>query len=171
MSGGKATYEHRLDLLLDGRMHLATWGTADIANDRANLILAFMPETLEKVFGLTVAPSDALRVPLRGALSRPSVDFARAGLEIERLRQQQRLSRKDPLVGALVGAVATTAIGGGPIPPPSVTPLPWGALPEPERQVEAQQTEDPKQPAQPAPKSLEQQAIEGLIGILRKKKE
>lgn len=171
MSGGKAVYERRVDLLLDERMHLATWGTADIANDRVDLVLAFMPETLEKVFGLRVAPGDALRVPLRGALSGPSVDFGRAGLEIERLRQQQRLAKKDPLVGALVGAVATTAIGGGPIPPPSVTPLPWGALPEAAGTVEAQPAKKSTQPSQPAPKSVEQQAIEGLIGILRKKKE
>jgi hypothetical protein len=100
------------------------------------------------------------------------VDFAKAGLEIERLRQQKRLAKKDPLVGALVGAVATTAIGGGPVPPPSVDPLPWGPLPVPAGQLEAPQTAEPTQPSEPAAqKSLEQQAIEGLMGILKKKKE
>ncbi len=172
MGGGVVTYERRLDLLLDERMHLATWGTADIANDSANLILAFMPETLEKIFGLTVAPGDALRIPVRGALSEPSVDFAKAGLELERLRTQKRLAKKDKLVGALVGAVAATAIGGAPMPPASVEPLPWGPLPVPEGQVDAQQTEEPAQSTEPTPpKSIEQQAIEGLMGILKKKKE
>ncbi len=172
MDRGIVTYERRLDLLLDERMHLATWGTADIANEGADLIIAFMPETLEKVFGLTVAPGDALRIPIRGALSGPSVDFAKAGLDLERLRQQKRLAKKDKLVGALVGVVASTAIGGAPMPPASVDPLPWGPLPVPEGQVEAQQTEEPAQPVEPAaPKSIEQQAIEGLMGILKKKKE
>ena len=108
------------------------------------------------------------------ALSAPSVDYARAGLEIQRLRQQQKLARKDPLAGALVGALAATAIGGGPIPPPSVDPLPWGELPEPERAIAEEPVETRSTEAsepEPAPKSVEQQAIEGLIGILRKKKE
>ena len=173
MSEGEMIYERRLDLLLDKRLHLATWGTVDIANDRSDLTLAFMPETLEKVFGLTVAPDDALRIPIRGTLAEPSVDFGKAGLEVERLRTQKRLAKKDKLVGALVGAVAKTAIGGAPMPPASVDPLPWGPLPEPEgQQVEAQQTRDAEQPSEPAaPKSTEQQVIEGLIGILKKKKE
>ncbi|MDJ0956979.1 MAG: hypothetical protein QNI91_08990 [Arenicellales bacterium] len=172
MNDGKVTYERRLDLLLDKRLHLATWGTVDIANDRADLTLAFMPETLEKVFRLTAAANDALRIPIRGTLSRPSVDFGRAGLDLERLRQQQRLAEKDKLVGALVGTVAKTAIGGTPMPPASVDPLPWGSLPEPEGQAETEVTKDPTQPSAPAsPKSTEQQVIEGLIGILKKKKE
>lgn len=173
LSEGKLTYDRRLDLLLDERMHLATWGTVDVANDRSNLILAFMPETLNKVFDLKVAPGDALRVPLRGSLSAPSVDFARAGLEVERLRQQQRLSERNKLLGTVAGAVATVAIDSTPMPPASVDPLPWGPLPVPEGEVEAQQAEESAQPTEPttAPKSLEEQAIEGLMGIFRKKKE
>ncbi len=171
LRAGKVTYERRLDLLLDERLHLATWGTADIANDRSDLILAFMPETLEKVFGLTVAPGDAFRIPIRGALSGPSMDFGKAGLELGRLRAQKRLVQKDKLIGALVGSVTATAIGGGPIPPASVTPLPWGPLPVPEGQAEAQPKEDTPQAAQPAPrKSVEEQAVEGLIDLFRKKK-
>ena len=172
MSGGKLTYERRLDLLLDERLHLATWGTADIANDRVDLILAFMPETLEKVFDLTVAPGDAFRIPVRGALSEPSVDFGKAGLELGRLRAQKQLAEKDKLVGALVGVVAARAIDGTPMPSASVDPLPWGPLPVPEGHVEAQKTQDPAQPSEStAPKSIEEQAIEGLFDLLRKKKE
>ncbi len=171
LRAGKVTYERRLDLLLDERLHLATWGIADLANDRAELTLAFMPETLEKVFGLAVAPGDAFRIPIRGALSGPKMDFGKAGLELGRLRAQRRLVKKDQLLGALVGSVTATAIGGGPIPPASVTPLPWGPLPVPEGQAEAQPKEETRQPAEPAPrKSVEEQAVEGLIDLFRKKK-
>ncbi len=167
---GKLTYERRLDLLLDERLHLATWGTVDIANDRADLTIAFMPETLEKVFGLTVAPNDAFRIPLQGALSKPSMDFGKAGLELGRLRAQKRLAGKDKLIGALVGGVAATATGGAPIPRASVEPLPWGPLPVPEGQAEAKPAEETTQAAEPAPrKSTKEQAIEGLIDIFRKK--
>ena len=172
MSEGKVTYERRLDLLLDERLHLATWGTTDIANDRVNLTLAFMPETLEKVFGLTVTPGDAFRIPVRGALSKPSVDFGKAGLELGRLKAQKRVAEKDQLVGAVVGMVTAKAIDSTPMPPASVDPLPWGPLPVPEGRVETQKTKETVEPSEPtAPKSIEEKAIEGLFDLLRKKKE
>lgn len=191
MRGGQISYARRLDLLLDERLHLATWGTADLARDRVELVLAFMPETLDRVFGLDVAPGDAMRMPIKGALSGPSVDFKQAAVELGRLRAQKRLVGKDPLAGALVGAVTgkVTGGGGGTVPAASVEPLPWGELPKRETPAEtapaaAAQTQPPSAatpqestqapPPEPAKRKstkeqVKEQAIEGLIDLLRKK--
>ena len=186
MRDGRVSYARRLDLLLDERLHLATWGTADLAKDRADLVLAFMPETLDRVFGLTVGPGDAMRMPIKGALSSPSMDFKQAAVELGRLRAQKRLVGKDPLAGALLGAVTGKVTGGGgAVPAASVDPLPWGSLPKPERpaeapppeqaQTEARPQDQPQaQPQEPVKRKstkeqVKEQAIEGLIDLLRKK--
>jgi hypothetical protein len=169
---GRINYTRRLDVLLDQRFHLATWGTADIVGNRVGLTLALMPETLEKVFRLPVAAGDALHIPITGALDSPSVDYSKAALDLGRLRAQKRLVEKDPLTGALVGAVTGRVAGtGGSIPRASVDPLPWGALPEPEV-TEPTRQPAPKsaEPEPSAPKSTKEQAIESLIDLLRKPK-
>ncbi len=162
---GKIAYTRRLDVLLDKNLHLGTWGVTDVSNDRVDLTLAFMDDTLAKVFKLTVNPGDAFRIPITGALSAPSVDFGKATLEIARLKGQERLIRKDSLTGALVGALAGTAVGGGPIPQASVSPLPWGSI------APVQQGGQPGRAPEPAaPVSPEQRAIEGVLDLLKKKK-
>ncbi|HSH40996.1 MAG TPA: hypothetical protein VK973_02595, partial [Arenicellales bacterium] len=114
---GQIHYTRRLDLLLAEKLHLATWGSADVSRDRSNLVLAFMPGTMERVFSITVAGDDALHVPITGPLSGPSIDFQKAGADLARLRAQEEVSGENPLAGALLGAVTgKPAAGGGSIP-------------------------------------------------------
>lgn len=191
MRDGRIRYTRRLDLLLDGSQHLATWGTVDQANDRANLVLAIMPVTLDKIFNLeNVGPNDAFTIPITGSISSPKTDWVRAALDMGRLQAQSRLAgkRRGGELGALLGGLAKGALGGGAgglsrggIPPPSVDPLPWstaetrGAAPrEGPRQPAAGQepgaTQAPS-PTREPPKKPEEQIEEtirkGLKGIFK----
>lgn len=137
MREGRIRYTRRLDLLLDGSQHLATWGTVDQANDRVELVLAIMPETLDKIFDIeNVGPNDAFRIPVTGSIASPSVDWTRAGLDLGRLKAQAKLGEKGRgRLGELLGGLARGALGGasgptrGALPPPSVEPLPWETAP------------------------------------------
>lgn len=178
---GRILYSRRLDLLLAERLHLATWGAADVAGDRSNLILAFMPNTMERVFSITVPGDDALHIPITGPLSSPSMDLKKAGADLARLRAQEEVSGENPLAGALLGAVTRKATGGGgPVPPPSVTPLPWteqlkalDAAETREKQSEAPAQAQPESDqAKPEKKpSTEEKVIRGLIDIFGRDKE
>jgi hypothetical protein len=175
---GQIQYTRRLDLLLAEKLHLATWGSADVSRDRSNLVLAFMPGTMERVFSITVAGDDALHVPITGPLSGPGIDFQKAAADLARLRAQEEVSGENPLAGALLGAVTgKSAGGGGSIPPPSVSPLPWAEQLEALDAAEAQQRQaEPSPPPQQADQaqpqeeprkkpSTEEQVIKGLIDI------
>lgn len=179
---GKVLYSRRLDLLLAERLHLATWGSADVSRDVSNLTLAFMPDTMERVFSITVSGDDALHVPITGPLSDPDIDYKKAGTDLARLRAQEEVSGENALAGALLGAVTGKATGGGAIPPASVSPLPWAgeleALDQAEKQREpeaaAPQTSQTQQQNEPAKQekrpSTEEQVIKGLIDIFGGKK-
>lgn len=186
---GRVVYTRRLDLLLADKLHLATWGSADVARDQSNLTLAFMPDTMKRVFRITVAENDALRIPVKGSLSSPSVDFKGATADLARLRAQEEASGSSALAGALLGAVSGKVTGGGgPIPEASVTPLPWAeqlqAQDKAQDAAEAQsgqtagqndqaagQAQTGTQAKQPAQKkSTEEQVIKGLIDMFGKKK-
>jgi hypothetical protein len=176
---GRILYERRLDVLLDERLHLATWGTADVAADRSDLTLAFMPDTMERVFSITVSENDALHVPIKGPLSSPGVDFKKTAADLARLRAQEEVSGENPLAGLLLGSVGGKVTGAGPVPPASVSPLPWAEMLR-ERDAARQQAETQQAPAtdtqqtdQAAPEkkpSTEEQVIKGLIDIFGNKK-
>lgn len=184
---GRINYARRLDLLLAEKLHLATWGQADVSRDQSNLVLAFMPDTMERVFSITVAENDALHVPIRGPLSSPKVDFKKTAADLARLRAQEELTKKEPLAGVLLGATAGKVTGsGGPIPSASVSPLPWAeqlraedearrAEKEAQEQQAAEQQATQPQQEQPAAQerkeSTEEKVIKGLIDLFGNKKE
>jgi len=178
IGGGRIQYSRRLDLLLERRLHLATWGSADVSADRAELILAFMPNTMERIFSITVAEGDALHIPITGPLSAPKADFKKIAADLARLRAQEEAAGESPLAGALLGALGGKATGrSGPVPEPSVSPLPWAALLEAQEadgeapaggQTEPQQgAQEQAQPEQPAESpSTEERVIRGLMDML-----
>ncbi len=123
---GKLAYTRRMDVLLGDQLHFASWGTMDLAAQRADLILGIMPLTLRSVFGIASGESDALRIPVTGGVGTASVDVSRIGMELSRLQAQRRLGETSPLFGALLGAAAGGAAPGlTGAPNPSVSPLPW----------------------------------------------
>lgn len=181
ISNGQVHYARRLDVLLDDRLHLATWGSANVSDDRSNLILAFMPDTMERVFSITVADNDALHIPIQGRLSSPNVDFKKTAADLARLRAREEVSGENPLAGALLGAVTGRTTGGGNIPPASVTPLPWAEQLRSQDAEEEQAGQTPdEQPARTEqgtgqaepekPRSTEEEVIRGLIDLFGGKK-
>lgn len=172
LNQGQAKYLHRLDLLLADKIHLGTWGNADIDKDQADLVLAFMPNTMKRLFSIEVAQNDALHIPITGSLTEPQMNFKQAALEIGRLRAQEELAGDNDILGTVLGAAAGKLKGkDGRIPSPSVEPLPWqellNALDQASKQEQSGQT---KQTQSSEPKSTEEQLIQDLLGILGKKK-
>ncbi|TVS09373.1 MAG: hypothetical protein EA417_20505 [Gammaproteobacteria bacterium] len=123
---GKLAYTRRMDVLVGDQLHFASWGTMDLAAQRADLILGIMPLTLRSVFGIAASENDALRIAVTGGAGTASIDFSRIGSELGRLQAQRQLGASNPLFGALLGAAAggsTPGLTGAPT--PSISPLPW----------------------------------------------
>lgn len=122
---GRLGYSRRLDLLLGEQMHFATWGSMDLVNQRADLVLGVMPLTLRSVFGIAANENDALRIPIQGGTGPGMINLSQVGAELARLQAQRRLGQSNPLFGALLGAATGGTPGLSGAPGPSVSPLPW----------------------------------------------
>jgi hypothetical protein len=148
LKDGVFSYRHRLDLLIEGRLHALSWGTATFGGGGGegrssyDLVLALPDDALRKVLGTKrVSPGERLVIPIRGREGKMDLQdvFSRASLDLGRVRGQYELTKKDSLLGAIAGEIARKAIGTdtGPIPPPSMSPLPWAALMSPEEAIDA----------------------------------
>ncbi len=155
---GKLAYTQRMDVLLGDQLHFSSWGTMDLAAQRADLILGIMPLTLRSVFGIAAGENDALRIAVTGGAGTASVDFSRIGSELARLQAQRQLGASNPLFGALLGAAtgsSTPGLTGAPS--PSVSPLPWAErlaaqaarAEEEARRAREQQQQEQQQQQQP----------------------
>lgn len=200
MRGGVFEYRNRLDMLIDGRLHAISWGSVNLAGGASgegrssyDLMLGLPAASLRRILGTKkISDGEVLAIPLRGlegGLDLKSIS-ARATLELGRVRGQYELSRKDPLLGLVMGELVKEAAGTktGPIPPPSVEPLPWSHLEKPEPAVQEQAPEQgrapPPRPAQPPPadkppaeRSPEDairealpEEMRGIFDLLRKKR-
>ncbi|MBS1269095.1 MAG: hypothetical protein MAG794_00038 [Gammaproteobacteria bacterium] len=166
VKNGRILYKRRLDLLLDQKLHLATWGGADVSRDRSALTLAFMPDTMERVFGISVAENDALHIPIEGPLSSPRMDFKKIAADLGRLRAKEEVAGENPLAGTLLGAVGGKITGGGGlVPPASVDPLPWTDSLEAQDTADREQKRTTGQSESERAPSTEEQVIKGLIDI------
>ncbi|KAG0582036.1 hypothetical protein KC19_3G028400 [Ceratodon purpureus] len=81
----------RIDLLLADRVHVATWGVVNIHHETVQMTLAIPGATLRETLGLTRLAHDYyLKIPIRGSMERPQVDFMAAGKGIAQLTLQQQ---------------------------------------------------------------------------------
>lgn len=198
IKGGVLSYSRRLDLLIDNRLHAISWGTVSLAakgeeggKSSYELKLGLPADALRKVLGTErIGEGEVLVIPLEGTeggLNAKSIT-SRGVLDLGRVRGQYELSKTDPLIGIIAGQIAKRAIGTDPgyIPPPSMTPLPWAHLMEPEPAPEAT-TEKGQEtsPPEPAPRQKEEPSrpsttedvirevlpdeLKGVFDILRKK--
>jgi hypothetical protein len=110
-----------------------------------------MPETLDKIFDIeNVEPDDALRMKMTG---NPQKDITDNIVPLLTTLGAGGKLGGDKRIGQILGAVG--ALTGrdklkGPMPPPSVQPLPWAPLPDrPAQQTQPQTQPQPMQPAQP----------------------
>jgi len=185
LRGGVFSYRNRLDMLLDERLHIISWGTATLGGaggkSSYELKLGLPADALRKVLGTgRVSESEVLVIPLRGGEGSLDVKSiaSRAALDLGRVRGQYELSAKDPIVGIIASGIARKAIGTetGTIPPPSMSPLPWAAIvePAPQERPPPPQPREPR-PAEPAtPEDVIREALpdemKGIFDILRQKR-
>lgn len=166
---GVFSYRRRIDLLIEGRLHALSWGTATFGGESAgrssyDLVLALPEDALRKVLGTKrISPGEMLVIPIRGREGTVDMKgaFSRASLDLGRVRGQYELTKKDALLGALAGALTRKVIGTdtGPVPPPSMSPLPWAALTPPAEAIDA-----PPPPAEvPAPAPLREKQGERSV--------
>jgi hypothetical protein len=161
--GGVFSYSSRLDMLIDQRLHAISWGSVALGGEggeggtsRYDLKLGLPADSLRKVLGTKrVSEGEVFVIPLRGTEGGLDVQSisSKAALDLGRVRGQYELSKKDPLVGLIAGQLARQVLGTdpGPIPPPSMTPLPWAALVKPEPAAPQPAPVEKAPPSSPAP--------------------
>ena len=144
VENGRVTFTKRLDILLNNRYHVATWGTADLVDGTFQQTLAMTGDMLAKAFNLkNIGPDEMFRIPIRGTAASPEIDFASAATDLGRLQAQDRalselLEELDrlPSIARMflesqirnLARELTGALGSrdqGPPPPPPVEPIPW----------------------------------------------
>jgi hypothetical protein len=200
VKGGVLSYSNRLDLLIDNRLHAISWGTVSLGGkgegggkSNYELKLGLPADALRKVLGTErISEGEILVIPLKGMEGGLNVKSiaSRGALDLGRVRGQYELSKTDPLVGLIAGQIVKKAIGTDPgfIPPPSMTPLPWAHLLEPEPAAEpaterrqettprepepSRPAEEPSQPSSPEDviREVLPDELKGIFDILRKKR-
>ncbi len=162
---GDLVYKRRLDMLLDNSIHLATWGRVDLGKMQADMTLAIMPRTLDKVFDVEGLSEDqAVRIPLKGPLGKPkelaTANATELGARIARRRAQRRLAKNNPFSAAL-GNFGDKLLGGDePIPSSSIHPLPWVSAEESGKKDEQAEAPSDKAKARGGVEDL----LKGLLG-------
>ncbi len=157
LRGGVFRYTNRLDLLIDRKLHAISWGTVALGPGGSSYSLkAGLPaDALRKVLGTNrIGEGEVFVVPIEGREGRidGKASLSKAVLDLGRVRGQYELSRKDPLLGLVAGQLAKKVAGTetGPIPPPSMSPLPWADLLQSE--APAPEPSPAPAPAQPPPR-------------------
>lgn len=84
----------RFDLLLAGRLHVASWGTIDLIEETIEMILAIPETTLREVMGLSSLPkSYYLKIPIKGTFDQPQIDWNTASFNIVQYMLQERSNK------------------------------------------------------------------------------
>lgn len=121
IASGFATL-NRMDALIASQLHIATWGTFNIANQRADLNLGISGESLHTLLGLDVGDDDYLIVPMYGQMGDLAIDWFRATAQIASLTAQSMGGRAAQF-GKLIDLVSGSTKRRVQMPPEP--PLPW----------------------------------------------
>ena len=122
MQSGIATF-NRMDALVNGVVHIASWGSADFNKDRLNMSLGISGDSIERAYSIVDLPDNYLFVvPMTGTIGKVKIDWAKASARIAGLVARS----KGGSTGAGIGAVLDL-FGGGQEEsvPPLSQPLPW----------------------------------------------
>lgn len=130
---------NRLDMLVNERYPLATWGEVNIGRDRVNMVIGLLGAGIRKAFNVSTIPNDyILQLPLRGTLSDASIDKTKSAARLSALVAQSQGGPE----GLVIGTVLHIASGGlteNPVPKPTTNPLPWSDLLTEEKGQESSQ--------------------------------
>lgn len=187
---GVLSYDKRLDFLVDNAVHMGTWGSVNLETNNFNLVIGFMGETLDRVFGVDgVDPNEALRIPVTGTGERTVLGLDKAAADYLRVKEMKKQianlrSRldKEPLLKLVLQKTLDDAVKelykalgiGDPIPEASQQPLPWGKLPElpPDQRKEgADNNAKPVQPESnkaPDKKKSAEETVKDLLDLFKK---
>lgn len=172
LNRGKLRFE-RMDALLDNQLPIATWGDADIARDRLNMIVAVSSWAMEEAFGLRGMPEDFfLQIPLKGKVSKPDFQTKKAATQIGAIIAGGVTGGGSGLFQILGGVLqVASGVESGPVPPQTTTPLPWADIIE-ERRKEKYANEE-QTPETPSKKPTEEEVdnpIQTIFDLMRKRK-
>lgn len=127
----------RLDLLLNERYPLATWGSVDMGNDRVNMMIGLSGAAIGKAFGVTGIPKGyMLQVPLRGTMSNASIDKTKAAGRLSALVAQTQGGPQGLVIGTVLD-IATGGMSEPKVPSPTTNPLPWSNIMDEQDTVES----------------------------------
>lgn len=118
-------YYPRFDALLGENLHIASWGSVDLANDKVSLVLGISPSTLKNRLGiLNLSGNDMFQLTVTGTTSDVKVDWSSAAKRIALLAAAQGKGPASFIVGGLLG-ILSAGSKPEPTPPPTTTPFPW----------------------------------------------
>lgn len=113
----------RIDMLINDRIPIATWGTIDFPQDQVRMQVGLTGAALTRTLGpLPLPRSYMLTIPLRGTTSNSKLDKTKIIAKLSALAAMATGPQ-----GALVGALIQIASGSltDTIPEPTTQPLPW----------------------------------------------
>lgn len=114
----------RLDMLVAHAYTLASWGTLNLLNQRADLTLGITAQSLQYAFGVQGLNEDyLLQIPLYTRQGKVEVDKAKAATRISALLAQTHGGDRGKLLGDVLNVALTPA--GEAQPAPTTQPFPW----------------------------------------------
>lgn len=145
---GKLTLK-RLDMLVANAYTLASWGTLNLLNQKADLTLGISAQSLQYAFGIQGLDEDyLLQIPLYTRQGKVEVDKTKAAARISALVAQTKGGDRVKFVGDLIDLALTNSERGHPA--PTTHPFPWAqeftpaAAPKNEAPAEAPAEESSK---------------------------
>lgn len=83
----------RIDLLIAGKVAVATWGVMDWIEESVKMTIAVPSTTFKDVFGLELPRGFNLKIPVGGTFEHPQVDWKAAAVGVAQLSLMQRGGR------------------------------------------------------------------------------
>ncbi len=116
----------RFDVLLGGSVHIAFWGSINLAADRVQMVLGISPKNLKRRFNVSgLAKKDMFQVKMNGSTSNLELDWSSAYTRLGILFARTAGGHIGNIVGGIVESLVETFSDQEPSPPPSTQPFPW----------------------------------------------
>jgi hypothetical protein len=114
----------RIDALIGDSIHICSWGSIDLIQDRVDMVLGLTADALYNAFGISdLSKEYVLQIPMRGSLQKVKIDTSQATKKIAALLAQKSLKKRAPIIGEILGAVQGKEDQSH-VPPPT-SPIPW----------------------------------------------